>query len=311
MLLTGNQIRDLPIRPKMAYPQVGGVYSSANDRAFDQVPPGDSRYPAALARVDLAPKSLWVNGRLPASNQRVFAIVGARAATGAGCERAKALAADLGRAGVSVVSGGAFGIDAAAHEGSLAVGAATYAVLGCGIDVVYPDRHAKLFLRIAAAGGLISEYPPGTPPRPGQFPARNRVIAGLAEAVIVVEAASRSGALITARRAYDFGRTVLAVPGSPGTDALLGRGHALPVESAADALRAASGEPMSARPRETACAHEVLIAAIGDGARTPAELCTHLRFSLPTILAMLAEAELDGCVRRAAGNIYEVNRRAC
>ena len=113
---------------------------------------------------------------------------GARAASAAGCERARDWPRRSGRQGFAVVSGGAFGIDAAAHEGALDAGAATYAVLGCGVDVVYPDRHG-LFDGSPPRGGLLSEYPPGTPPRPGQFPARNRLIAALAEAVIVVEAA--------------------------------------------------------------------------------------------------------------------------
>jgi DNA processing protein len=276
----------------------------------------DAAYPAQLHETPSAPKSLWFSGRLPTHGQRLVAIVGARAASRAGCDCAHALAADLGRAGAAIVSGGAFGIDAAAHEGALASRAPTFAVLGCGTDVVYPDRHADLFVRIAASGGLLSEYPPGTKPRPGQFPARNRIIAGLAQAVIVVEAALRSGALITARLGRAYGRILFAVPGSPGTDATLRAGLALPATSAADVERAlAGGSPapvsMSMTIASTSGPIAPVLDAISLGADAPASLCERLGIPLPSILAILAEAELEGFVRRAAGNTYEVIGRVC
>jgi len=272
----------------------------------------EARYPAQLRRLPAPPKSLWVAGRLPAADERLVAIVGARAATGPGCDRAHGLAAALGLRGVAIVSGGAFGIDAAAHAGALAAGAATFAVLGCGTDIAYPDRHVGLFARIARSGGLLSEYPPGTPPRRGQFPARNRIIAGLAEAVIVAEAAMRSGALITARLGRELGRCLLAVPGSSGTDALVRSGHALPVSTADDVLAALAGEftpPVPAGPAPGP--HQALLAAMELGADTPALLCQRLGLPLPALLARLAEAELDGLVQRVGGDTYEVIGRAC
>jgi len=272
----------------------------------------EARYPAQLRRLPAPPKFLWVAGRLPVVDERLVAIVGARAATGPGCDRAHGLAAALGLRGVAIVSGGAFGIDAAAHAGALAAGAATFAVLGCGTDIAYPDRHVGLFARIARSGGLLSEYPPGTPPRRGQFPARNRIIAGLAEAVIVAEAAMRSGALITARLGRELGRCLLAVPGSSGTDALVRSGHALPVSTADDVLAALAGEftpPVPAAPAPGP--HQALLAAIELGADTPALLCQRLGLPLPALLARLAEAELDGLVQRAGGDTYEVIGRAC
>ncbi len=144
-------------------------------------------------------KALWYLGRLPQPGDRGLAMVGARAASMAGCGLARKLAAASARQGFAIVSGGALGIDAAAHRGALDAAGVTFAVLGCGVDVVYPDRHAALYADIAAAGGLISEYPPGTQPRSGQFPARNRIIAAFAGTVLVVEAGLKSGALITAR----------------------------------------------------------------------------------------------------------------
>jgi len=144
-------------------------------------------------------KALWYLGRLPGARDRNLAIVGARAATMTGCRTARELAAASARRGMTIVSGGALGIDAAAHRGALDAGGATFAVLGCGVDVIYPERHAALYQEIAVAGGVLSEYEPGTPGRPGNFPARNRIIAALAESVLVVEAGLLSGALITAR----------------------------------------------------------------------------------------------------------------
>jgi DNA processing protein len=272
----------------------------------------DAKYPARLGELQRPPKSLWVAGRLPRPQERVVAIVGARAATLAGCARARALAADLGRHGIAVVSGGAFGIDAAAHEGALAANAATFAVLGSGTDVIYPDRHADLFARIRRGGGLLSEYPPGTPPRRGQFPARNRLIAALAEAVIVAEAAAHSGALITARLALELGRTLLALPGSAGTDALIRAGKALPIATADEVLSALAGRFVAtAPPPPERAAEPELARAISRGANTAALLARQLGRSLPAILAELAEAELDGLIRRASGDTYEVIGHAC
>ena len=267
----------------------------------------DAQFPAALRFIPSPPEILWCSGRLPQPGQRVFAVVGARAATRAGCDRAKDLARGLAQAGAAIVSGGALGIDAAAHEGALAEFAPTFAVLGCGTDVVYPDRHQDLFRRIAATGGLLSEYPPGTPPRRGQFPARNRIIAGLAEAVVIVEAAFRSGALITASLARAFGRPLFAVPGSPGTDALLRSGRALPAASSDVVLGVLAGEstgPVTA-PREPD-RFAAILDAMQLGINSPADLCRQVGMALPSLLAVLAEAELEGFVKRAAGNTYEV-----
>lgn len=290
----------------------GSVDLPAAARSVLPVDRANPHYPASLCDLPVAPEKLWVRGRLPDREARLVAIVGSRAATGAGCQRARGLAGELGQRGFAVVSGGAFGIDAAAHEGALAAGAATYAVLGCGIDVVYPDRHAQLFDRIAANGGLLSEYAPGTKPRRGQFPVRNRIIAALGQAVIVVEARLRSGALITATRARELGRLLLAVPGSSGTDALVHGGQALPVSSADDVALALAGKlarPVPSPPELGP--HGELIAAIDGGADTPVLLCQRLGRPLADILAALALAELDGWVERAGGDTYEVVDRAC
>jgi len=212
--------------------------------AFDQiltVPLGDTRYPAALAAIHDPPPMLWIRGCADSLGGAMVAVVGSRAASPYALEVARTLGADLARRGVTVVSGMARGVDSAAHEGALGAGGATVAVFGCGVDVIYPREHARLAARIREAGALVSEFPPETPPLPAYFPQRNRIISGLALAVVVVEAAEKSGSLITARFALDQGREVLAVPGNilsgrnSGAHALLRDGERI-VETAEDIL---------------------------------------------------------------------------
>jgi DNA processing protein len=200
----------------------------------------DSIYPKSLAALDPAPPVLWARGDISLLDRTTVAIVGARVASAAGQRFARGLAADLGQAGLVVVSGMARGIDGAAHEGSLEHGAV--AVLGGGVDDVYPSEHRDLYQRLVAQGCVVAEHPPGRQAQARDFPRRNRIIAGLARAVVVVEAELRSGSLITARLAAEQGREVLAVPGSPldprarGTNDLIRQGAAL-CEGAADVFR--------------------------------------------------------------------------
>lgn len=174
---------------------------------------GDGEYPVDLRAVDDAPAVLHVRGRFEDSDALAVAIVGSRRATPYGLEQADLLAADLAARGVTIVSGLARGIDAAAHRGALRVGGRTIAVLGSGVDVIYPPEHRRLADEVAERGAVVSQFAPGTPPLPQNFPIRNRVIAALSRAVVVVEAAEQSGSLITARLAAELGREVLAVPG--------------------------------------------------------------------------------------------------
>ena len=177
--------------------------SSTEPRRLLATEPG---FPTAFSEMPSPAKVLWFLGRLPDPRQPAVAVVGARAATLAGCKRAHALSAAAAGEGYAIVSGGALGIDAAAHRGALDARGVTFAVLGCGVDVVYPDRHTRLFDEIRRRGGLLSEYPPGTPPRGRQFPARNRLVAALAQVVVIVEAGQASGALSTARLARRMNR---------------------------------------------------------------------------------------------------------
>jgi DNA processing protein len=183
-------------------------------------------YPSALRDLHDPPLAVFLSGALAAAQLpapgRAVAIVGARRPTDAGLRIARRLGAFAGGGGVTVVSGMALGIDAAAHGGALDADGPTIAVLGCGTDIAYPRRHRGLYQRILEAGLVVSEYPPGTAPAPWRFPARNRLIAALAGTLVVVEARARSGALITADHALDLGRDVVAVPGAAGSSAAAG-----------------------------------------------------------------------------------------
>jgi DNA processing protein len=208
---------------------------------------GDPDWPQSLAHLGLGePKRLHVRGApslVALCAAPSVAMVGARAPSAAGERFARTLSRELAEAGVSVISGLALGIDAACHAGALDGGGRTVAVLGCGIDRDYPRRNAALARRIAEHGAIVSEWGPGVEPAPWRFPVRNRIVAALAQATVVVEATRRSGALITADHALAIGRDVLAVPGAPwlelggGTLTLL-RAGAAPVGSAADVLDA-------------------------------------------------------------------------
>ena len=210
---------------------------------------GQGLYPPLLAELETAPPALIVKGQLSLLDKPAIAMVGARNASAAACRFARTLAQDLGAAGAAVVSGLARGIDTAAHDGALETG--TIAVIAGGIDVAYPPENEDRQRAIAERGLLIAEQPPGVEPRARHFPYRNRIIAGLAHGTVVVEAAPNSGSLITARYATEFGRDVMAVPGSPldprarGCNQLIRDGATL-VQNAEDVLEAI--RPFNLRP---------------------------------------------------------------
>jgi DNA processing protein len=194
---------------------------------------GDPEYPALLRPIDMPPPFLLIRGELLQEDGLAVAIVGSRRATPYGIRMSERLGGDLAVRGVTVVSGLARGVDTAAHRGALGAGGRTLAVLGSGVDVVYPPENGRLAAEVARSGAVISQFPMGTAPLPQHFPARNRIIAGLTLGTVVVEAAERSGALITARCAGELGREVYAVPGnvsapgSQGANALIQDGAKL------------------------------------------------------------------------------------
>ena len=273
---------------------------------------GERGYPALLGQIPDPPASLWVRGEAGAEllAAPAVAIVGARACSGYGRSVARMLATESAAAGAVVVSGLARGVDGEAHRGALAAGGRTVAVLGCGIDRDYPAAHAQLARSIVEAGGLIvSEYEPGVEPAPWRFPARNRIIAGLARATVVVEARERSGALITADFALEDGREVLAVPGeitsalSAGANALLRLG-ATPATCAADVLEAIGLDiaPKLAPLPDGPVAGAVL-ESLAVGATTPDDLARATRLPAGAVAAALVELELAGIVSIEEGRV--------
>ncbi|WP_277982125.1 DNA-processing protein DprA [Sphingomonas phyllosphaerae] len=278
---------------------------------------GDADYPPLLAELDDSPAVLSVRGDLALASRPTVAIVGARDASAAACRLARELARDLAAAGVSVVSGLARGIDGAAHLGALP---GTIGVVAGGIDVAYPPQHAALQERIAREGLLLAEMPPGTEPRARHFPYRNRIVTGLALGTLVVEAAPRSGSLISARLAGEQGREVMAVPGHPsdprarGCNALIRDGATL-VQGAADVLEQLRPLDPRALPRPVAAWESVREAAVdyGDAERARVEALLAAvpvatdelvrQSALPAALVqdVLLELELAGRLERHPG----------
>ena len=277
---------------------------------------GRPGYPRLLAEVPAAPPVLTVRGDPALLDRPAVAMVGARNASAAGCRFARQIAAELGRRGVTIVSGVARGIDTAAHAGSLDTG--TVGVVAGGIEVIYPPENAALHEAIATRGLLIAEQPPGTEPRARHFPYRNRIIAGVAQATLVVEAAPRSGSLITARHAADYGREVMAVPGPPldpraqGGNLLIREGATL-IQSADDVLellrpidpRAAEpgrGYAAPPPPAEAGAGDRRAIADLLGPAPVVVDEVIRLSDRSPAIVhTVLLELELAGRLERHAG----------
>jgi DNA processing protein len=265
--------------------------------------------PELLRQIHDPPQALFLRGagEVEVLARSAVAIVGARACSPYGAQVARMLGRELATAGLVVVSGLARGVDGEAHRGVLDVGGVTVAVLGCGIDRDYPAAHAQLARRICERGLVVSEYEPGVEPAPWRFPARNRIIAGLAAATVIVEARERSGALITADFALEDGREVFAVPGeitgslSNGTNRLLRQG-ATPLTSTEDVLEL-FGLAASQRPRPPALGVEATaaLARLADGAASADELARVTRLGPGPLAAALAELELAGLVAEADG----------
>ncbi|HEY5296252.1 MAG TPA: DNA-processing protein DprA [Gaiellaceae bacterium] len=292
---------------------------SLAERGLRWVARSDPRFPARLCTIHDPPAGLFVRGEASLSllDGPAVAIVGARACSAYGSEVAAQLARTLTQAGAVVISGLARGIDAQAHRGALEAGP-TVAVLGCGIDRDYPRAHATLAAEIAATGLIVSEYAPGVEPAPWRFPARNRIVAGLADATVVVEARERSGALITADLALDEGREVLAVPGeitsqlSKGTNHLLRLG-AVPVTCVGDVLAVLGLDPDFELHGGSSAALDPRLervrVAVADGPVGADELARRVGLSAGDVAAALAELELLGVVVQADGVFRETMRR--
>jgi DNA processing protein len=293
----------------------------------------DENYPSALRQISDPPPLLYLRGAMPAGKHDCVAIVGARAASDAGRHMAQRLALELAARGITVVSGLARGIDGEAHRGAVEANGRTIAVLGCGIDIIYPPEHRKLADSIVAANGaLISELPLGSQPVPENFPVRNRLIAGLSLGVVIVEAADKSGSLITARLALEQNRQVFAVPGSPltgksrGSNRLLKEGAKL-VECVEDVIEelapqlagvsartpAAGTAPALLRPKALEVAGiqgkyvQSVIEHLSPVERTHIDsIVESSGLNVQTVLGVLLELELSGIVTQHPGKLFSL-----
>jgi DNA processing protein len=296
------------------------VRADAARRGIEAVPWTDPRFPPALLDTSDHPPALWWRGDADAARAPAVALVGSRAASPAALEMAFSLAFELAVRGIVVVSGLARGVDSAAHRGALDAGR-TIAVLGSGPDRVYPPEHAGLAAAVARTGLVLSEHPPGTPPLPFHFPLRNRIISGLARAVVVVEASARSGALITASAALEQGREVMAVPGCALGDGNRGahgliRDGAKIVESADDIVDELWGPGRFGREATTSsqsvsCGDPVVDAMAPGEAYDLAGLARLSGLAPGALLPRLTDLELAGQVRRAGGGRFVRPRRPC
>jgi DNA processing protein len=274
----------------------------------------DDSYPKALLEIPDPPPLLYGVGRVELLQHPCLAIVGSRNASAQGERNAESFAQALSDAGLTIVSGLATGVDAAAHRGGLAGSASTIAVLGTGVDVVYPRRNAELAQMIATRGLLLSEFALGSGPLAHNFPRRNRLISGLASGCLVVEAALASGSLITARAAADQGREVFAIPGSihsplsKGCHALIKTGAKL-VESADDVLNELSGFRPSGYASTMAASSEqddaALLAHMGHDPVDVDSLCLRAGMSAEQVASELLRLELDGRVAALPGGLYQ------
>lgn len=280
----------------------------------------DPDYPQALLDLSDAPPLLWVMGRQDLLNQPTVAIVGARNASSLGSRMAKGLATELGADGYVVVSGLARGVDTAAHNGALQTG--TIAVMAGGVDCIYPSENTELARKIAQNGVRVSEQPIGVQPQARHFPSRNRIISGLAQTVVVVEAAAKSGSLITARNALDQGRDVCAVPGHPfdarasGCNMLIRDGATL-VRNGADVLETIRPTPApqldptpQSEPRslsETAALHSEILNRLGPSPLAEDQLIRDLKSAAAIVTPALIDLELEGKVTRQSGGLIALS----
>jgi DNA processing protein len=296
--------------------QSRAVRETCASAGIDAIAWDDSRFPISLLALADCPPALWIRGALTCLDAPLIAIVGSRAATAVALETATRLGADLAAHGVTVVSGLARGVDSAAHRGALKHGR-TVAVLGSGVDRIYPSEHRRLADEIVDRGLIISEHPPGTPPMPFHFPMRNRLISGLSRAVVVVEASEQSGSLITAACALEQGREVMAVPGNVLTGRNRG-GHALIrdgariVECADDILSELGlGSPPTdtrtddaTQPSAGSSGNQVLRRMDVGQAYDLDALANATGLDVPRLLPTLVELELNGRIQRLDGGRF-------
>jgi DNA processing protein len=320
------QLREIPhIGEKLAHETWHAIRQIQVDKELEQMDRhevrvlvlGSPEYPAALASIPDPPHLLYMRGNLTSQDARAVAIVGSRSCTAYGRRITERLAQGLAQAGFTIVSGLARGIDGVAHRAALQAGGRTVAVLAGGLSKIYPPEHADLAREVQASGALITESEMAMEPMAGMFPARNRIISGLSRAVLVVEAADRSGALITASHAAEHGRPVMAVPGpvdstaSGGTNALIRKGAILvrEVEDILEELEGVRSSPSLFRdatpPPALDETQRRIWEFLADQPRHLDEIAQQLSLSVPALSGLLLTLEMKRVIRRLPGNRYE------
>ena len=278
---------------------------------IEEIPAFDSRFPERLREIPESPGCIYLKGRLPDPVEMTVGIIGARDGTEYGKMVARTLAKDLSEYGISIISGMAYGIDTAAHEGALLGGGKTYAVLGCGVDICYPAINKKLYSKIQEEGGIISEYPEGSPPLPHHFVARNRLIAGLSDILIVVEAKERSGTFITVDRALEQGKQVFVVPGritdplSRGCNKLLMEGASLCLskEDILSCFSIEAGKDNEKKPNLKGEEKRIYNALDLEGKHIDA-LYKELGIPLQSLYSVLVKMEIEGYCESFSSSYY-------
>lgn len=277
----------------------------------------DERYPEKLKHIASPPKKLYVRGGLPRKDALTIAVVGARNCTPYGREMAKYFARELAYAGVQIVSGMARGVDSYAHWGALEAEGETFAVLGCGVDICYPRENNKLYEKLMLRGGVLSEYEPGVPPLPGHFPQRNRIISGLCDGILVIEAREKSGSLITVGQGLEEGRDIFALPGrcsdplSRGCNRIIRQGAVL-VEAPeqileeysffkGDTLRKNKKKHISLETKE-----KIVYSRLSLEPKHLNTLVEETGWSVSEVMKVLLDLELSGRIRDAGGGYYVI-----
>lgn len=297
--------------------EVDGQYQKLEERGIQFVPISDQRYPKQLRHISSAPYALYVRGKLPDENKKTIAIVGARECSSYGESMAKKFAKGLAQAGIQIISGMARGIDSYAQRGTLEAGGESYAVLGCGVDVCYPRDAIGLYMDLQENGGVISEFPIGTKPLPQHFPARNRIISGLADAVLVIEAKEKSGSLITADMALEQGKDVYALPGpinselSKGCNVLIkqGAGVLLSPEELLEDWGFYGGKNQQKNnlmkfPLESE--ENIVYSCLGFYPKNLEQLLNMTSYSVSELLNILTGLELKGYIKEISKNNYVI-----
>lgn len=287
------------------------AYDHMRENNIDCIDMESDSYPTGLKALYDPPPVLFVKGCLPGKDEWMIAVVGARSCSSYGRQLCHMLSRGIACSGVSIISGMARGIDSAAHWGALEAGGRTYAVLGCGVDICYPAENMDLYTEITERGGIISEFPPGTPPEPGNFPRRNRIIAALSKGILVVEARRKSGALITVEQGLDLGKEIFAVPGrvndslSEGCNRLIRAGARLVMEPA-DVLEEYGILAREYKKNNITLdnSEKVVYASICLVPRSADELSVMTGMRVQEVIQTLVTMELKGIIHRVGKNQY-------